>query len=858
PAPSGGAALSALDRLKATAAAMAPSEPTWEAARAAAGPDKAQEVLTALERLQRTLDQQQAEQQAMIAQLTGRWEERFAAVLQCLQKTTATTAVMKDRSADYVRLSEVLESSLDESLLKRPLDSMYSHLRRRFRIGGAVGQEFVSINGILQGCPLSVVLLNALVSVWCHAVNNEVPDAIVDAFADDTGASVDSWKSLQQVVGITESFADLTGQVLNAKKSVCYSTGRRKLKELRLKGLVLPQVKSWRCVGAVLYSVRRKRTKAPQQRIKAALKVADKIQWVPLPVSAKASLVGSSVLPRACFGSVVSALSKTQRRTLRTAVVRALWGKKRSRRCPEIVLTLFGHGHRIDPIQASPYLCLTSMQQVLCRRPELQDLFGKVWRRRRASSTALQPVGPCSCIAAAAKALGWKWVSPFEFRTDAGHRISVLEGSREEFQHIVRESARRMVWREAFARRTDMQGIEVGINREATGSLLRSTRLSAYEQGILRAILTGAVWTQERACRAKQSDSGCCSYCGSGAIEDHVHLWWECPAWSHVRTKHTLPEFSSYQDWPPCLRLCGLLPCDADEPEIREPAVDLTEDSARVVIDLTLDETSGNPDCTLACALWKDGRVIVFTDGACRDNQTPALRKAGVGAFWHTNHAMNISEPLLGHAQTNNRAELTAVIRVLQTDSRSLDIRTDSKYVHDGCVLHLPKWRANSWKSGSREISNKDLWLQLDCLLCRRPKRSILFTKVKGHSRDADVRAGRTSSLDKWGNDAADKLAVAGAQMHATPPSRRRHVLKCSILAQSVQHMMVDILIERALTAAAVAVQGLRGGFLPVPPREIRRFLWYREPWICGWATGGQLREDEADQLQQRLSSAEG
>ncbi|CAE8638043.1 unnamed protein product, partial [Polarella glacialis] len=114
PAPSGGAALSALDRLKATAAAMAPSEPTWEAARAAAGLDKAQEVLAALERLQRTLDQQQAEQQAMIAQLTGRWEERFAAVLQCLQKTTATTAVMKDRSADYVRLSEVLESSLDE------------------------------------------------------------------------------------------------------------------------------------------------------------------------------------------------------------------------------------------------------------------------------------------------------------------------------------------------------------------------------------------------------------------------------------------------------------------------------------------------------------------------------------------------------------------------------------------------------------------------------------------------------------------------------------------------------------------------------------------------------------------------
>ncbi|CAE8742431.1 unnamed protein product [Polarella glacialis] len=223
--------------------------------------------------------------------------------------------------------------------------------------------------------------------------------------------------------------------------------------------------------------------------------------------------------------------------------------------------------------------------------------------------------------------------------------------------------------------------------------------------------------------------------------------------------RHSLPEFSSYRDWPPCLRLCGLLPCDADEPEIPELAVDLTEDEgARVEIDLTLDETSGNPDCFAprfdpACAMSKDGSVIVFTDGACRDNQTPALRNAGVGAFWHTDHAMNINEPLLGHAQTNHRAELTAMIRVLQTDPRSLDIRADSKYVHDGCVHHISKWRANSLKSGSREISNKDLWLQLDCLLC-------CHTKVKDHSRDADVKAGRTSSFDKWGNDAADKLAA--------------------------------------------------------------------------------------------------
>ena len=63
-------------------------------------------------------------------------------------------------------------------------------------------------------------------------------------------------------------------------------------------------------------------------------------------------------------------------------------------------------------------------------------------------------------------------------------------------------------------------------------------------------------------------------------------------------------------------------------------------------------------------------RVVVFTDGASRDNQHRAIRRAGVGAFWAKGHSYNITEPLRGPCQTNNRAELTAIIRVLDTDSR--------------------------------------------------------------------------------------------------------------------------------------------------------------------------------------------
>jgi hypothetical protein len=64
-------------------------------------------------------------------------------------------------------------------------------------------------------------------------------------------------------------------------------------------------------------------------------------------------------------------------------VVRAMWGRKRPRRCPEIVLTLFGKGHRLDPLQACVYTCIAGVRNTLIRRPDLQPTFARVWANRR-------------------------------------------------------------------------------------------------------------------------------------------------------------------------------------------------------------------------------------------------------------------------------------------------------------------------------------------------------------------------------------------------------------------------------------------------------------------------------------------
>ena len=144
-----------------------------------------------------------------------------------------------------------------------------------------------------------------------------------------------------------------------------------------------------------------------------------------------------------------------------------------------------------------------------------------------------------------------------------------------------------------------------------------------------------------------------------------------------------------------------------------------------------------------------------------------------------------------GAKQTNQRAELWAAVLVMESDARALDIRTDSKYVHDG-VQRWPQWRHLGWGG-----SNADLWQRVHQCLDQAPGR-VLTTKVKGHATWRDVEAGRVMLQDKVGNAHADRLAGAGADMHHAMVELERAATERHNLAKHVQRIMVSILVDRA------------------------------------------------------------
>ncbi len=138
-------------------------------------------------------------------------------------------------------------------------------------------------------------------------------------------------------------------------------------------------------------------------------------------------------------------------------------------------------------------------------------------------------------------------------------------------------------------------------------------------------------------------------------------------------------------------------------------------------------------------------RIEIFTDGACKGNPGPG----GWGVVLRMGHhekELSGSEP----ATTNNRMELTAVIKALGALKQPCEVHlhTDSRYVIDGITGWVFGWQKNGWKNAAKKpVANADLWQEL--LAAVRPHQ-IQWIWVKGHDGHPE-------------NERADKLASDAA-----------------------------------------------------------------------------------------------
>jgi ribonuclease HI len=137
--------------------------------------------------------------------------------------------------------------------------------------------------------------------------------------------------------------------------------------------------------------------------------------------------------------------------------------------------------------------------------------------------------------------------------------------------------------------------------------------------------------------------------------------------------------------------------------------------------------------------------VVIHTDGACSGNPGPG----GWGAVLRYG---TYEKELYGGdpgPTTNNRMELMAAIRALESLTRPAEVQlhTDSVYLRSGITSWLPSWKRNGWRTAAKApVKNADLWQRLEQAVA---SHEITWLWVKGHNGDP-------------GNERADALANRG------------------------------------------------------------------------------------------------
>lgn len=144
-------------------------------------------------------------------------------------------------------------------------------------------------------------------------------------------------------------------------------------------------------------------------------------------------------------------------------------------------------------------------------------------------------------------------------------------------------------------------------------------------------------------------------------------------------------------------------------------------------------------------------KIIIYADGACRNNQA----ETNYGGWGVVLQQGEHKKELYGGAvnTTNNKMELQAVIEGLkalkQTDI-PVEVYLDSNYVLQGITQWIHNWKKKGWITASKKpVENKEQWIELDEL--RNKFNDITFNKVKAH---ANITL----------NELADTLANKGAE----------------------------------------------------------------------------------------------
>ena len=635
--------------------------------------------------------------------------------------------------------------------------AFYDHQIKFFKIGAFFGRRVMSTNAAVQGCSLSILMINAMYSVLAHHVSGMTPEVQFASFVDDCKLWTINQNTEQLQIAFSElsAFDKCIGQQINDGKSIIFTKyQKRAARFLRDVGRGFKTKKNVKSLGFSHTIGKQKNAKIQNQRVEKAIATAARVAALPLSDRDRALHVHANVHAQWVYGTELQPPSKHQFKRLRTAVVRVFHKRRNCMRCP-FHFMVTSQDVFLDPWAKWVLHNLRWLRSEFWRdKARLQADLAEIRRRMRAGqANAFDPTrgGRINILGYIFRELRWRisdndvFLIHREFDTD----LKLVLGSTSSFRIETARSVRTWLLRQApqrqdFGSQDSPKHVDIFLTRFLLDTTFAERRdlqiLQRFLErlpkpfdrvrSILKTLLAGSVFTGKRLYAAGIAKSDRCSSCRRS--EDHSHLFKFCNLYCKTRpSKESICSMSN-----DCWH-SGII---YESPRVRALRTSLQSAPS------SCDPSSPDKVC---CPL-------AFIDGSCFYEKWGVLSSGASAVIFENGHS--VSQELPGLYPTSQRAEIGALLLALKHSSGDIRIGSDCA----GVVNTFAWLAANKWEQHLLStVDNADLWSAVVECMRSRPNDRIACFKVKAHiSENSSLQPRLWTEL----NSKADSLAKSIAR----------------------------------------------------------------------------------------------
>ena len=439
-----------------------------------------------------------------------------------------------------------------------PLRAMYSSLYRVFKLRGSCGPWWTANNGLLQGCPLSMIGLNAVVSSILEIAKVQCPEVIARTYADDVSATCVT-SSTQALVHNIAKFHRIVYALEEIKFGEIATDKSFTFGHPCLKQRIQPDYKhlqNFKIVGGSFISEGQNSNASAVERGRFATWHATvcKMRYCPLPWRDKAKMMVATS-SQATFGQGTHSpgMDEPALTKIRSNIIRAMFSLDFYSLNPHLTFAIL-LPPQVDPLFCHIYQGLRTLARCLTNDTFRHD-FQLLLRARPSKNFD----GPVNRVRKLLK-------GPFQELV-----LSLLNDDSlnlELWAHQLRDSWRHELLKRAAKNRPqhfhDVHNLDfrrtMMLYKELDEKALRTADENVFmQQGVLRRLLVGGLLTEESDSRHRKDANPIKCPCGQDPTV--LHISWICPLFSVIREPIAHIDF---QALPTCTQYAALIPSNLD------------------------------------------------------------------------------------------------------------------------------------------------------------------------------------------------------------------------------------------------------------------------------------------------------